>query len=421
MKKSYLSITCFFVFLLLATCNESSLPVTSKEGKLVTIGKLPVLFLKGNHYDRGYQQGAILGSGITEVFNEFILKYVCKENDSIYDHARKFLLKHLVYEDKYRTEAGAMIQGMQAKGTDLYNQYLNRQLDSLDILVLNSIEELFNVVKDSTYGCSSISSWHEATTADSILKGELVITRHWDYFVVQGLIKHLLMIVHQPSEPDEQRWISCAWAGMIGSCSAINEKGVGAFLDYGAFFWEQEEYPNLSEHRSICLSIRNAIEHRNYDGQGTATSADVIHAVQEYTPFFGSLIHVVMSSVVDTPALIIESDNARGVTIRIKDDNTAVLGDNLAITNHFRLLYPPEQCWRYQNIVDSLQTSTNITMERSWDLLAGAGAAPGCLISFTYVPFLGSIRCSFAQAGPDTIPAYDIPSTTVSLDSLFKL
>ncbi len=421
MSRIFHSLVYFSVLFFLITCVEQESLFKSPTGKLIEIGNMSVLFLKGSHYDRGYQHGLLLGSGITDVFNEFILKTACEEKDSLYVLARDSLTKYLVYEDKFRTEAGAMIQGMKASGTDLYNNYLGRHLDSIDILVLNSIEELFNFIKSSGYGCSSISSWGESTGSDSVLNGELVITRHWDYYIVQGLIKHLLMIVHQPYESDEQQWVSCSWAGMIGSCSAINEQGVGAFLDYGPIFFKPEEYPNLSEHRAICLSIRNGIESINYDGSGNATSSDVVYSVKEYQPFFGSLIHVVMSSEAETPALIIESDNTRGVKVRTKADNTEIQGDNLAITNHFRLLYPPENCHRYQNIIDSLLSSTAITINRSWDLLAGAGATPGCLISLTYIPILGTIRCSFAQPGTDTIPAYDIPGTTVRTDSLFSL
>lgn len=395
-------------------------PLQSPEGMLTAINDMPVLVLCGTHQDRGFQHGRLLGRRIIEVFEEFIIMSVCKGSDSVYNNARTFLIKHIDWEQKYRIEAAAMIRGMNYGKASLYCSVLDRTIDSIDILILNTTEELFNVVK-SRYGCSSVSSWGTSTIDDPQLKGELVITRHWDYFVVQGLIRNLITMVHIPYESDEQRWVSCAWAGMIGSCSAMNESGVGAFLDYGAFFFEEEQYPHLSTHHPICLSIRNGIEMKDYNGSDGASVDDVVDAVKMYVPFFGSLIHVVSSATSSTPALIIESNNERGLVVRKKGENSGLPGDNLAITNHYRVLYEQQDCRRYRNIIDSLESSEKITIQRSWDLLAGAGATPLCLISLTYVPYHQLLRCSYTKAGTDTIPAYDFPSTTVTLDYLFSL
>jgi hypothetical protein len=79
---------------------------------------------------------------------------------------------------------------------------------------------------------------------DSLLKGELIITRHWDYPHINGMINNIMLIVHLPEGNDEVPWVNLSWAGMIGTCSGMNQNQVGAFLDYGDYL--REEIENIS-------------------------------------------------------------------------------------------------------------------------------------------------------------------------------
>ncbi len=384
-------------------------------GDTATLQGIKILFLSGNHYERGFQHGNLLGPAIMDVFEGALLQYMCKSRKSLYDSARTFMQNHFTFEEKYISEAEGMIAGMNNAGISLYDTILTREIDYYDLLVLSGYEELYNIT-DFIFGCSSISSWGASTMQDSLLREKLIITRHWDYPEIPAMIRNLLLIVHKPSESNEYDWVSCNWAGMIGSCSAMNEKGLGAFLDYGDYL--HEETPNLSTHHPVSLSIRNGIEYIDYNGDDSVSVMDIYHAVEKFIPYFGSLIHVVSTAMDETRAIIVESDNKSGITFRSKSDNTEVPGDNLAVTNHYRTLYQPASCSRYRNIVDSLKNSVEISIERSWLLLAGAGASSHCRYCLSYIPSLGIIRYSVTTLA-DPIPAYDRPSGHFTMDLLF--
>ncbi len=414
-------VRCFILLMAIVGalgCVNSSLQQQNQEsgGDTATLQGIKVLFLSGTHYERGYQHGNLLGHAVMDVFDEVLMQYMCKDRDSLYDSARTFMQNYFTFEEKYTSEAKGMIAGMDAAGVSLYDSTLNRDIDYYDLLVLSGYEELYNIT-DFIFGCSSISSWGASTQNDSLLNGKLIITRHWDYPGIPAMIRNLLLVVHCPSESDEYNWVSCNWAGMIGSCSAMNEKGLGAFLDYGDYL--NEETPNLSIHHPVSLSIRNGIESVDHNSDGLVTVMDIYSAIDKFIPYFGSLIHVVSTAGSDSCAIIIESDNVSGITLRNKSENTEVPGDNLAVTNHYRKLYQPASCTRYSNIVDSLGTSLEISTERSWVLLAGAGASRDCRYCLSFIPALGIIHYAVTTLD-DPIPAYDRPSGQYSMDLLFN-
>jgi hypothetical protein len=406
-----------FTTMLVFTCSEqgTSWQPVSGSGDTVSVKGMKVLFLKGTHFERGFHHGYLLGPQIMDVFHGIIVLYLCDTSDSVYECARTFVGTYLSYESRYTEEAQGMIAGMKNAGVSVYDSVLCRDIDPLDLLVMTAVEELYNIVHKPS-GCMSLSSWGRSTQKDSILRGALIITRHWDYPPINAMIRNLVLIVHIPSEQDENRWVSGTWAGMIGSCTALNTSGIGAFLDYGPFF-QNEKITTLSVHHPVSLSIRNGIEQRDFNHDGRQSTDDVVHAIQEYIPYFGSEIHVVSADTGDLRALIIESDNERGLQIRTRADNTDSLGDNLAVTNHFRKLYPPQPCDRYQRVIDSLVVSTKMTFDRSWKLVAGASQCRYNVYSISYVPASGVFRWAVASLD-DPRPAYERQSHIFSIDSL---
>ncbi len=389
---------------------------TKPTGELVTIGDTRILRLNGSHFERGYQHGFLAGDLAKRMHHELLLLHLFEGNDSLYEFARGFFRQHFRVEPKYWDEARGIVQGMLESGAGLYDTLLHRTIDTLDILLLSSIEELFNVV-ELNFGCSSLSSWGSATQSDTALKGELIITRHWDYPRFGPMIDGVMLVAHHPSEPSEQNWVGVSWAGTVGSLTAMNDSGVGAFLNYGTNYNNYQQNPNLSQHHPVSLSVRNAIEGKDYNRDGACTAPDVVAAVKEYVPCFGSIIHVVSSTVKDSFALLVESDNEKGVMIRTAADNTMIAGNNLAATNHYRLLYPPIACERYSAIAESLSVSDEVGFDRNWNILAGAAASSHCIFSILYVPSTGHIRWAVTTSG-DPRPAYERPSRTLSVDEL---
>jgi hypothetical protein len=388
----------------------------SISGSFTRIGPIPVLTLRGTHYQRGSDHGQLVGGKIRDFFEHFLFNDLFGADDSLYAEARGFCLDNLEYEDNYRIEAGAMISGMNAAGVDLHSGGLGRGIDSIDILMMSSLEELYKIVP-LRFGCSSFSSWGSATQSDTSLKGELVLTRHWDYPRYERMIDNLMLIAHIPSEPGERCWVSCGWAGAIGTCSGMSGGGVGAFLNYDDLdFRNQTKDPMQGPFHPVSLSIRNGIEHSDVSGEGMHSIADVCAAVRAYHPLFSCIIHCVSSAVNDTPAAVLECSHLFGCGLRTAAGNDPPLGDNLAATNHFRLVSPAAECWRYQRIIDSLGANPAITIERNRTVLAGAAGWDGCLYRIQYIPFTGQINVSFTSAD---VPAHEIEVTRIAMDDLF--
>lgn len=169
----------------------------------------------------------------------------------------------------------------------------------------------------------------------------------------------------------------------------------------------------------IFLSIRNGIESTDYNENGQCNPADVAVAIADKLHLSGSITHSICSTEKDSFAIVTESNNANGVAIRTVADNTEVPGDNLVATNHFRTLYPPVFCNRYNNIVDSLDVSTEISSTRSWNLLCGAAGTYGNLQTIQFIPVNGQIL--WATSPDPANPAYTQIPTEFNLEELFGL
>jgi hypothetical protein len=223
----------------------------------------------------------------------------------------------------------------------------------------------------------------------------------------------VLLTVHFPSEADEQPWICIGYAGLFGALSAISESGLSAYLNMG----NNDSSVGGAPYHPIMLTVRNGIEAADYDGDGDHTPSDVVAAIVDRARNIDTIVHVTKDEGAGSRPIVIESNNAAGVAVRDGSDNTEVAGENLVATNHFRALYPPVYCNRYNGIVDSLNVSTNVSCERSWTVMAGAaGTFASNIQCMQYVESEGLLLLStdtYAQ------PAYSQPATELSTWDLF--
>ncbi|MEA2104806.1 MAG: T9SS type A sorting domain-containing protein [Candidatus Cloacimonadota bacterium] len=395
----------------------ASLFADEVNGELYDINGKNILKIWGTHSERGYAYGFLMQAGITDVMKNYILGQVFMNNSIAYENIRTYFENYYGIEQKYIDETESMITGIQEGGGILYSTVLGRDLDYIDILLCNTIVDLsarFSILGDVMH-CSGISSWGESTVQDPELAGESIITRLLDWTPSQTLLDNQLIIVSIPSEADEQGWISFSFSGMLGSLSGINESGVTAFMDVG----NNSNHPNMETLHPIFLSIRNGIESADYNGNGQCNPDDVAAAIEDKLHLSGSITHSICSTEKDSFAIVIECNNASGVAIRNVENNTVVPGDNLVATNHFRELYPPVYCYRYNNIVDSLDANTEISSERSWNLLCGAAGTYGNIQTIQFIPFNGEIL--WATSPNPANPAYTQIPAEFDLQELFDL
>jgi len=380
------------------------------NGELLTIEDKKILKVWGSHYDRGYAHGYLLGDEIREIAVDYVIGNFLSYDINTYIYCRVFFQQSFEIEQKYITETEAMIEGMTDSGTNMYISQLNRNLDATDILMANSLVDLTYLFYSDCidgFGCSSLSAWDSSTESDPLLAGNLVITRNMDWIVHQALLDNHLLIVNIPTEENEISWVSFSFAGMIGVLSGINSMGTASFMNVGSNHTASE----TNNVHPIFFSIRNGMEHYDYNSDGEQNELDVISSVSGQLHLTGSLVHTVN----DPDAAIIETNNMLGSAVRIASDNTVIPADNLVATNHFRSLYDPIYCYRYNNFADSLENSMEQDVARNWGITTGAGGVTNNLHTIQYVPSTGLIKWSTSTANQ---PAYLLEPTEFTLDDL---
>ncbi|MCF7886705.1 MAG: T9SS type A sorting domain-containing protein [Candidatus Marinimicrobia bacterium] len=402
------------LIILLLVLIVGSLSGQRVKGRLEEVDGKQVLTLWGTHRERGYAHGYLLGEDFVSIFDEYIVKFLCDSSVNYYNTMQELFINRYSIEDKYQIEAEAMLQGMLDKGTDIYNNILERNLNSKDILICNAIPDLSQLMYllPNSMGCASISSWGSSTEAE--LDGHLVITRLLDWDAHSSLYENNLLIVNLPSEESEQPWISFTFAGFLGALSGINAAQVGAFMHMGNEFQCQANDP----YYPILLTIRNGIELDDYNQDKQNNPQDIVQAIKDRNRSMGSIVHAFQDHGNESPPLIIESNNVKEVDVRDKSDNTAINGSNLAATNHFRTLYSPATCSRYDGIIDSLNISATISAQRSWQILANAAKSEGNLQAIQYIGSKNLIKWSTTSSKENL--AYSKAPTQFYLDSLFS-
>lgn len=406
--KKFIFITIFILFTLQAYSQKTV------NGQIINeTNNLQILKVWGTHAERGYAYGYLSGENIFEVIDNYIFDHILGGSYFTYIYARNYFLNNFDIDEKYITEAENILLGMKDAGINIYNSTLMREYDYNDILLANSLVDLSSLTKlrdKLSLGCSSISSWGESTEDCLELSGNVLITRHLDWEPLPSLLNNHQVVIHFPSEENEQPWIMIGFSGMIGALSGINNSNVSAFQNMG------NKYSNAptGNFYPIHFSIRNGLEMADYNNDSICNVNDIAEAITSKTQSAPFIIHTIDNNLNEPE--IIECNYENGNTIRKQEDNNVIQGTNLVATNHFRKLYAAEYCYRYEAIKDSLDYDSNITPERSWDLLCNAAGHNGTMQTMQYVPSLRNLLISFAT---EESPAYLIEPNVYDLDDFF--
>jgi len=383
------------------------------NGDTLTVDEKKILRIWGSHFERGYAYGYLMGEQIREIAVEYFIGSFLTNSIITYNYCRGYFEDNFTIEAKYETEAQAMVEGMTAAGTNMFITVLNKDIDATDILMANSLVDLsvlYLINNADQFGCSSLTAWGASTENDDELNGELLITRNMDWNPHPTLIDNHLLIVNIPTEENEIAWISFSFAGMIGGLSGINSNGTAAFMNVGNVHAQS----NFEDLHPIFLSVRNGLENYDYNNDGENNEQDIVSSVSEHTHLSGSIVHAVHG----LQAEIIESNNQLGSVTRNSSDNSVIPDNNLVATNHFRALYDPVYCYRYNNFADSLNSGIEQSIFRNWDITTGAGGVSTNLHTIQFVPSLELIKWSTASTGN---PAYTLQPTEFNMEELFTV
>lgn len=373
------------VVLLLLSCYF----LKAVNGEVVTEENRKVIRVWGTHFERGNAQGYLLSENIMNTFNSYILSFSFSGNSFYYNQAYQLVTNNYTFEAEYLDEMNGIIAGMEESGVDMNLAGLNRDFNLGDLKLVNALIDLSALVRIAgEFGCSSFSSWGEATQQAPELNGEVVVSRLLDWSTNSSLIENALLIIHEPSEINEQKWMSFTYPGLIGGLTALNESGTFAELNMGNVAGSSS-----SLFSPVLLDVRAGIEQLDFNSDGASNYGDVYSAIQAETQSNGFIIMVVNATVESNPAICIET-NADSTCFRDVSDNTLLQGTNLAATNHFRKLSEPVYCSRYNNLINNTTNNSSYTVESNYSTLSQSAGLSNNMMAIQYIPSLNMIKWS---------------------------
>jgi len=405
-----ISLLILFYFVCSSACAQQV------NGKMVQQkDNITVIKVWGNHQERGFAYGYLGGEKILNLFKKYITaamgKNLAKARATINNK------KYFHIEDKYIEEAKAIIQGMKAAKVEL------QRFDYIDLLVANSFLDIRRLVKNGNLsnGCSSLISWGSATK-NTDLNGGSVITRHLDWTVVPALIENNLILVHIPSEKDEQPWLMVGYFGQMNVLSGCNKAGLSVF--------QHVMYDNISkvkfrEIRAHLVLFKEAIEQKDYDKSGSSDVNDLKAVLKSnkygYADAFiitalanshskpDSLIALVAEIAPDKPYFTFRNNSFPD---KIPGDNLYAANYPIKRKNQFRYGR------RYKSVQNALSEGFDIDATKSWELLTTYSRIKGNnLQTMQVVPGKGILKLSVWQNNKE---AFKNKPQVFDLNELFK-
>ncbi len=362
---------------------------------------ITVVKLWGTHYERGFAYGYLVGDKISDMVNGYI-----KPVFGIYmDAARQIIIDgdDLSIDSVYVTEAMAVIDGMNEAGTNYEN------IDYIDGLVFNSFLDVMKLLgfSDDTFGCSSLMSWGDATSGTP-LNGMSVISRHMDWTPNQTLIDNQVLVIHNPSEEDEQPWAMVGFAGQMSVLSGFNE-------NIAVFQHMMSDFISVTYHglhyEPIWITLRKAIEKADFNTDGENNTQDVRDAIELNTNGYanGYIVTSLAPSTAGADSLIamvaeLTPQNPK-LTFRSNSYPDDIPGDNLYAANfEIKRNNHNHYCNRYYAVMNAIDDGLEIGEDENWQIMKNnSNGQSGNLQFMQFIPELNSFKLTVYHNGT---PAY---------------
>ncbi|MFH1532045.1 MAG: hypothetical protein ABIK09_15070 [Pseudomonadota bacterium] len=364
---------------------------------LTTQGNVRILTAAGSFEQRGFVQGYCLAEDVLEMVDDYALASLPV---ILFNLMKAGLRSRMVLPEGMLEEATGLVAGAKARlGEGFESRRLGRALDVGDVLLVNAY------VDSMASGCSSLSAWGEATLGGP-LKGAPALARNLDWSAHPVLLRRQLVIVHRPAETDREPFLSVTFPGLLGCLSCIDASGTGAFLNLG-YGRGGGRLLEATRFQPVTMTLRDAIERRDPDGDGKATARDVsglLHGV----PTVGSYgVHVIATDAAQGagPALVVEL-NATGNAVRTRSLSAAFGADTLGLTNHLQILDEPLGCRRYRRLAKS-SMARDLDGPALWDAICAVVLGTSTIQTMLYTPSTGRLRLWFRPPGFDGDPGVD--------------
>ena len=377
---------------------------------------LIVIKVYGNHYERGFAQGELLGDRITDIIQNYIMPGFGTE--MAYNYIKAIVASGDLFkiDSLYIVEAKGLIDGMNSVNSNPL------ELDYADILLANSMLDISGIFETMEgMQCSSLMSWGDAT-AGTDLDGKSVLTRHLDWTVDDVLIRNQAMVIHVPTEANEQPWAEIGFAGMISVLSGFNAN-IGVFqhmmvdnLSMGS----QDSY-----YEPVWFTLRRSIEQKDPNNDGSDNVQDVAYCISQQeqgyadgyiisalarsTEVYDSLIAMVAEIAPDVPYITFRSN---AYPDSIPGDNLYTANNQIARNNSMNF------CSRYNGIREHIGFGTDISLEDNRDLMRNYSNLSINYQFMTYAPEMDLFRVS-VRSDMDT-PGYDNPEVDFTISNMFE-
>lgn len=419
--------TILILLIAIMSCNLFSQTTQEINGAIISSDdQYTVVKVWGTHEERGYAVGYLLAEGIDDLFENYLMPAF----GDIYSMARVIMATddHIAIDSVYIYEAMAMAEGINASGQ------MSMEVDYIDVLLANSFLDLQNFSTKGLgleNGCSSLINWGDATTGTE-LNGKSVMSRHLDWDDQPVIIRNQVMVVHFPSEENEQPWLLIGFVGQMSVLSGFNSSGVGIMQHMLSDEYTSGTINNAYE--PIWFSMRKAIETNDYNNDGANNCLDINDVISESINGYGDsyiVTGVAPSTELDNEKIATIIEVAPGepyVTIRNTDYEDGIPGDNLyaanwTIARNDYLHY----CTRYNGIMGNIGTGTLIGKHENWSLMLDYSSSCisggfGNIQFMQYVPednylklayhtITGTQACENTPIEYDTNELFEIPTS----------
>lgn len=377
---------------------------------------LSVVKVWGTHEERGYAYGYLMADKIFEVHEKFIKPSFSAH----YDFVRKIIEDetHLKIDEVYKLEAKAIVRGMTDNGIELF------KIDYIDILLANSYLDVLGLNRGSFLsGCSTLASWGTATDK-TMENGQTVITRHLDWQPYDPLVNNQVVVIHIPSESDEQPWLSVGFAGQMSVISGCNKNGVCAFQHDLSDPLQGTTKVGV-KYDPIWFTLRTALEKKDPNGDGKNNVLDVKHELIKNEKGYvdGYIIVATANSTEENDSLIaMVAEITPGTphfSFRDISFEDGLEGKNLYAANgSVKRNSKRNYCKRYLGVAKSVGKGEKISAEKSWKIMREKSVNESPNIHFMqFVPESGVFKLAVYN---NKINAYEFEPKTYNLHELFK-
>jgi len=421
LKRRKYSIKAFLIFILFITCilNTSARNINGKV--LSDSTGIKIIKVWGTHEERGFAMGYLLAENIRDIYTGYMLPYMGKYLEALKTHLR--IEKVIKIDRIFHIEAQNMIEGMKFAGVEIknfdeYNILLSNAF--LDLLGITSISELKKL--RNKFGCSSLISWGDATQ-NTDLNGKSIITRHLDWPINEHVINNQVIVIHSPTEPDEQKWMMIGFAGQISVLSGINKNGVAVFLHMLSDYYEEKIPLPEKPFEPLSFTLRRAIEKKDFNKDGINNLDDVKEALYSNSHgyaegFIVSMICPTQKENYKTAAIAELAPTEPYITIRDISYNDNINGSNLYTANSsVKRLNKHNYCKRYIDVSEAVGKGKMMSSTKCWDIMKYHSILSNNIQFMQYIPELNILKIAVFRNGK---PAFDNQPNTYNLKDLFS-